>query len=281
MLLGVHVSISGSIDLAVDRALELKCTTFQIFTRNPRGWSYKKLKKGEVEEFRRKFREANYSVAMAHMPYLPNIASPKKQIYNRSVKSLILELERCEELGLQYLVVHVGSHLGAGIEKGIQKVAEACNTAISKANSKTIILLENMAGQKNSCGSLFEDLKRILNRIEYPDRVGICLDTCHLYAAGYDISNEKGVDTTIEDFDKIVGLDKLMAVHLNDSKGGLKSGLDRHEHIGMGQIGKRGFKAFINHPAIRDKPMILETPEDERGNFKTNLETVRKLYEAK
>ncbi|HIQ29200.1 MAG TPA: deoxyribonuclease IV [Candidatus Caldiarchaeum subterraneum] len=279
MLLGVHVSIAGSVDLAVDRAKELGCTTFQIFTRNPRGWEYKKLSKDEVEHFRKKLREYGYEVAMAHMPYLPNIASPKRDIYTKSVRSLRLELERSEQLGLKYLVVHVGSHLGAGIEKGITRVAEACNNALSKADSKTILLLENMAGQKNSCGSLFEDLRRILNKIEYQDRVGICLDTCHLYAAGYDISTEQGIEATLEDFDKIIGLDKLYAIHLNDSKGGLRSGLDRHEHIGMGNIGIRGFKYFINHKAVRDKPMILETPEDERGDFVKNLETIRSLYQ--
>ncbi len=278
MLLGVHVSISGSIDNAVDRAVKLGCTTFQIFTRNPRGWTYKKLGKKEVDNFREKCKEHGYEVAMAHMPYLPNIASPKKLIYNKSVKSLITELERSGALGLKYLVCHVGSHLGAGIDAGIQKVAEACNTALSKIDNDTILLLENMAGQRNSCGSSFEDLRRILDKIEYPDRVGICLDTCHLFAAGYDIRSPESVEKTLEEFDNIVGLKRLYAVHLNDSKGSLKSGLDRHEHIGQGEIGEKGFQAFINHKAVRDKPMILETPEDKRGNFETNLKKVRSLY---
>ncbi|MCS6783730.1 MAG: deoxyribonuclease IV [Candidatus Caldarchaeum sp.] len=278
MLLGAHVSISGSIDLAVDRAVELGCTTFQIFTRNPRGWSYTKLKQQEANQFREKFRKAGYSVAMAHMPYLPNIASPKKIVYDKSVKSLTAELERCGLLGVDLLVVHIGSHLGAGIEKGISLAANAVNTSIEKVENKVYVLLENMAGQKNSCGSRFEDIAAILAKIEHPDRVGVCLDTCHLLAAGYDIRNTEAVEKTLAEFDRLIGLERLKAVHLNDSKGELGSGLDRHEHIGMGKIGDTGFKAFINHRAIRDKPMVIETPEDKAGNYQTDLAKLRKLY---
>ena len=264
--------------MSVDRAVELGCTTFQIFTRNPRGWTYTKLKKAEVDEFRRKFEAAGFRVAMAHMPYLPNIASPKRDIYEKSVRSLVAELERCGALGLELLVVHVGSHLGAGIEKGIELVANAVNRAVEAVDNQVKILLENMAGQRNSCGSRFEDLAEILSRVKNADRVGVCLDTCHLFASGYDIRSEEAVEATISRFDKVVGLDRLWAVHLNDSKGGLGSGLDRHEHIGMGNIGENGFKAFINHPAIRDKPMVIETPEDERGNYSTDLAKLRTLY---
>jgi deoxyribonuclease-4 len=278
MLLGAHVSISGAIHMSVDRAVELGCTTFQIFTRNPRGWTYTKLKKAEVDEFRRKFEAAGFRVAMAHMPYLPNIASPKKDIYEKSVRSLVAELERCGALGLELLVVHVGSHLGAGLEKGVEQVANAVNRAVEAVDNQVKVLLENMAGQRNSCGSRFEDIAEILSRVKNEDRVGVCLDTCHLLAAGYDIRSEEAVDATISRFDKVVGLNRLWAVHLNDSKGALGSGLDRHEHIGMGNIGENGFKAFINHPAIRDKPMVIETPEDERGNYATDLAKLRKLY---
>jgi deoxyribonuclease IV len=278
MLLGAHVSISGAIHMSVDRAVELGCTTFQIFTRNPRGWTYTKLKKAEVDEFRRKFEAAGFRVAMAHMPYLPNIASPKKDIYEKSVRSLVAELERCGALGLELLVVHVGSHLGAGLEKGVEQVANAVNRAVEAVDNQVKVLLENMAGQRNSCGSRLEDIAEILSRVKNADRVGVCLDTCHLLAAGYDIRSEEAVDATISRFDKVVGLNRLWAVHLNDSKGALGSGLDRHEHIGMGNIGENGFKAFINHPAIRDKPMVIETPEDERGNYATDLAKLRKLY---
>jgi deoxyribonuclease-4 len=278
MLLGAHVSISGAIHMSVDRAVELGCTTFQIFTRNPRGGAYTKRQDAEVDEVRRKFEAFGFRVGMAHMPYLPNIASPKKDIYEKSVRSLVAELERCGGLGLELLVVHIGSHLGAGLEKGVEQVANAVNRAVEAVDNQVKVLLENMAGQRNSCGSRFEDIAEILSRVKNADRVGVCLDTCHLLAAGYDIRSEEAVEATISRFDKVVGLNRLWAVHLNDSKGALGSGLDRHEHIGMGNIGENGFKAFINHPAIRDKPMVIETPEDERGNYATDLAKLRKLY---
>ncbi|MEM1938003.1 MAG: deoxyribonuclease IV [Candidatus Caldarchaeum sp.] len=278
MLLGAHVSISGAIHLAVDRAVELGCTTFQIFTRNPRGWTYTRLKQQDVDEFVKKFQRSGFRVAMAHMPYLPNIASPKKMIYEKSVKSLTAELERCGLLGVQLLVVHIGSHLGAGIEKGVELVADAVNTALDKVDNKVLILLENMAGQKNSCGSRFEDIAKILSKVENQERVGVCLDTCHLLAAGYDVRSVEAVDATLARFDEVVGLERLKAVHLNDSKGGLGSGLDRHEHIGKGNVGDQGFKAFINHKAVRDKPMVIETPEDEAGDYATDLKKLRSLY---
>ncbi len=278
MLLGAHVSISGSIDKAVDRAKDLGCTTFQIFTRNPRGWEAKPLKKGDVKAFREKFEEAGYRIAVAHMPYLPNIASPEKKTYQKSVRSLIQELKRTGDLGLQYLVIHVGSHLGKGLAKGIEQVAKAVNTAFSKVNNDVVLLLENMAGQKNSVGSRFEDIRRILNLIDEEKRVGICFDTCHAFAAGYDLRTRKAVENTLRDFDEIIGLEKLKVVHVNDSKGDLGSGLDRHEHLGMGKIGERGFFEFVHHPAIRPLPLILETPVDSRGNFSTNLAKLRELY---
>ena len=278
MLLGAHVSISGSIDKAVDRARELGCTTFQMFTRNPRGWTAKPLKKKEVEAFREKFREAGFEVAVAHMPYLPNIASPDKTGHRRSVNSLIQELKRAGQLGLQYLVVHVGSHLGKGVEVGIRQAAKAVNTALSKVDNDVMILLENMAGQKNSVGSRFEEIQSILDLIEDEDRVGVCLDTCHAFAAGYDFRTREAIEDTLKEFDRVIGLKKLKVVHVNDSKGDLGSGVDRHEHLGMGKIGERGFFELTHHPAIRPLPLILETPVDSRGNFATNLAKLKELY---
>jgi deoxyribonuclease-4 len=278
MLLGAHVSISGSIDKAVDRAVELGCTTFQIFTRNPRGWEAKPLTKKEVEEFRRKFEERGFKVAVAHMPYLPNISSPDKTAHKRSTKSLIQELRRSGELGLQYLVVHVGSHMGKGVEVGIRQAAEAVNTALSQVENDVMILLENMAGQRNSVGSTFENIRSILDLVKNGDRVGVCLDTCHAFAAGYDLRAREAIDETLKRFDEIIGLDKLKVIHVNDSKGDLGSGIDRHEHIGMGKIGERGFFELFHHPVIRPLPLILETPVDSRGNFATNMAKLKELY---
>jgi deoxyribonuclease-4 len=278
MLLGAHVSISGSIDKAVDRAVELGCTTFQIFTRNPRGWEAKPLTKKEVEEFRRKFEERGFKVAVAHMPYLPNISSPDKTAHKRSTKSLIQELRRSGELGLQYLVVHVGSHMGKGVEVGIRQAAEAVNMALSQVENDVMILLENMAGQRNSVGSTFENIRSILDLVKDGDRVGVCLDTCHAFAAGYDLRAREAIDETLKRFDEIIGLDKLKVIHVNDSKGDLGSGIDRHEHIGMGKIGERGFFELFHHPVIRPLPLILETPVDSRGNFATNMAKLKELY---
>ena len=241
MFLGAHVSISGSVDRAVDRAVELGCTTFQIFTRNPRGWEAKPLTKKEVEAFRRKFGENGFRIAVAHMPYLPNISSPDKTAHKRSTRSLIQELRRSGELGLQYLVVHVGSHMGKGVEVGIRQAAEAVNTALSQVENDVMLLLENMAGQRNSVGSTFENVRGILGLIRDEDRVGVCLDTCHAFAAGYDLRTREAIDETLKKFNEIIGLDKLKVIHANDSKGDLGSGIDRHEHLGMGKIRGRGF----------------------------------------
>ncbi len=277
VLLGAHVSISGSIALSVDRARELGCTTFQIFTRNPRGWISKKLKDEEVEEFVRKRKEAGYEVVVAHMPYLPNIASPEALSWRRSVKSLAEELQRCEMLGLDYLVCHIGSHMGKGVEKGIAQVARAVNETISRVEAKCMILLENMAGQKNSVGSYFPQIRAILDKVDDQKRVGVCLDTCHLYAAGYDIAVKDGLEKTLSDFDESVGLKRLKVLHLNDSRGKLGSHLDRHEHIGRGYIGEEGFRVIVNHKSLRGLPMILETPQDEYGGYEVDLEVVWRL----
>jgi len=275
--LGLHVSISGTIDQAVDRARELTCDTFQIFTRNPRGWKYKKLKREEVDEFRRKLEAGRLAPVVAHMPYLPNLSSPKKSIHNRSVKSLSAELNRCDALGLQYLVTHLGSHMGAGQDLGLDRITDAVNRAVAENTGNVTVLLENTAGTKNSMGSSFEDLKRILTRIDDKRRVAICLDTAHAYAAGYDLHSPRGVEETLARFDSVLGFDVLKLIHLNDSKVGLGSGRDRHEHIGMGYIGEKGFRAFLKHEAVRSLPLIMETPIDERRDERGNLQKVREL----
>ncbi|MCC6023622.1 MAG: deoxyribonuclease IV, partial [Thaumarchaeota archaeon] len=238
----------------------------------------KPLTKKEVEEFRRKFEERGFKVAVAHMPYLPNISSPDKTAHKRSTKSLIQELRRSGELGLQYLVVHVGSHMGKGVEVGIRQAAEAVNMALSQVENDVMILLENMAGQRNSVGSTFENIRSILDLVKDGDRVGVCLDTCHAFAAGYDLRAREAIDETLKRFDEIIGLDKLKVIHVNDSKGDLGSGIDRHEHIGMGKIGERGFFELFHHPVIRPLPLILETPVDSRGNFATNMAKLKELY---
>ena len=273
----MHVSISGTIDQAADRARELGCDTFQMFTRNPRGWKYKKLDRGEVAEFKRKVGSYNLTPVVAHMPYLPNLSSPKKLIYNKSVKSLSGELDRCGTLGIPYIVTHLGSHLGEGSDVGLEKIVDAINHALSENPNDVMLLLENTAGTKNSMGSSFEDIKRILDRVENRKRVGICFDTAHAYAAGYDLHSPRGVDGTLGKFNSILGFSILKVIHLNDSQVGLGSGRDRHEHIGLGYIGEQGFRALFKHEAVRNLPFIMETPIDERGDEKENMRRVREL----
>lgn len=277
MLIGVHVSIAGSIDKAVDRAKELNCTTFQIFTRNPRGWNFSPLKQEEVDAFVKKLKAYGFKLTAAHMPYLPNISSPFDETYKRSLEILKAELSRCGQLEINYLITHLGSHLGKGLEIGLKRVVDACNNALSSINNNVMLLLEITSGTKNSVGYEFEQIISIIDEIEQSDRVGVCFDTCHAFAAGYDLRNEKAVDKTLKLFDKIIGLSKLKVVHLNDSKGELGSHLDRHEHIGMGFIGEEGFRAILNHKAIRELPLILETPVDSKRDWIGNLKKVREL----
>ncbi|MEM2759607.1 MAG: deoxyribonuclease IV [Nitrososphaerales archaeon] len=279
MKLGVHVSISGSINKAVDNAIALRCTAFQIFTRNPRGWASKNLDPADVESFKRKLSASKIDkhAICAHMPYLPNLSTPKKELYRKSLNTLANELKRCGTLGLPYLVIHLGSHLGAGTEVGRKNLVSACNTATERVKNDVTVLLENMAGTKNSVGSRFEELKQILEQLQLRKRFGVCLDTCHAFAAGYDLRSKDTVEDVIAAFDKIIGMKELRIVHLNDSKGDLNCGRDRHEHIGMGYIGEKGFRAFLANDEIRKRPLILETPVDGRRDDSGNLRKVREL----
>ena len=275
--LGLHVSISGTLDNAPDNARELSCDTFQMFTRNPRGWKFSRLADQEVQEFRRKTREFGLSPVVTHMPYLPNLASPKKAIYNKSVKSLTAELDRCGILGIPYVVTHLGSHLGKGADIGLVNLVSAINFALDQNNNDVMLLLENTAGTKNSMGSTFEEIRRIVDGIEDKQRVGICLDTAHVFAAGYDIRTPDGVDQTLMKFESTLGLERLKVIHLNDSKGELGCGRDRHEHIGLGYIGEEGFKALFKHEATRALPFILETPIDDSRDAAGDMKKARTL----
>jgi deoxyribonuclease-4 len=211
------------------------------------------------------------------MPYLPNLSCPKKLIYNKSVKSLIAELDRCATLGIPYVVTHLGSHLGKGTDIGLERIRSAVNQAISENESHVMLLLENTAGTKNSMGSFFEDIRKILDGIENRKRVGVCFDTAHAYAAGYDLRTPDGIDRTMKEFESTLGLDLLKVVHLNDSMVGLGSGRDRHEHIGMGYIGENGFRALFRQEALRTLPFIMETPIDDRRDEVGNMKKAREL----
>jgi len=277
MRVGVHVSIAKALDLAIDRAIERDCNVFQIFTRNPRGWSYKPLEKDQIEKFSRKMRQHNFDVVVSHMPYLPNLASPRDEVYEKSVDTLIAELDRCEKLGIKYLVIHLGSHLGLGMENGFKRLTSALERAIHKSKGETMMLLENTAGTKNSLGSRFQDIKYILDSLDNPKEVGICFDTCHAFAAGYDLRTEKSLDNVLKEFDSEIGLDLIKIFHLNDSKGEINNRLDRHEHIGLGNIGEKGFITMLKHNKFKNTPLILETPVNEARDDIGNVMKVKEL----
>lgn len=272
MKLGFHVSIADSLDQSFDRARQLGCTAFQVFTRNPRTWKSKPLDDAVVKAFRRKHRAYGIGPVFSHMPYLPNLASPDEAIYRKSVDSLIEEVERCRLLGIRYVVTHMGSHVGSGAENGKARIVEALGRAIEQDGP--MILLENGSGSGNHLGSHLEDVAEIISAVS-GGQVGSCFDTCHAYGAGYDVATRDGLAKTLRIIRKTVGFDKLRLVHLNDSHGDLGSGIDHHEHIGLGKIGEEGFRNILASQLAR-RPMVMETPIDERRRDTENMD---KAYE--
>ena len=273
---GVHVSIAGSLDLAVDRAKDAGCDVFQMFSRNPRGWGFKPLSDDDCDAFKAKIRTTGI-LPVDHMPYLPNLASPKEEVWEKSVETLSAELDRCHRLGIPYLVTHLGHHLGAGIAGGRARVIRAINAALEKNDHSVMLLLENTAGEKNSVGSSFEHIHAIMDAIAQQERIGVCFDTCHAFAAGYELRTDAGINETLAQLDEQIGKKQLMIIHLNDTKGDRGSGLDRHEHIGMGFIGEEGFRRILHHPVFAALPLICETPVDDRRDDAGNIAKVREL----
>ncbi len=276
MKFGFHVSISGSVDRAVDRAVHLGCDTFQIFTRNPRRWKSRELRHEEIELFREKRKKEGLNPVFGHMPYLPNLATPRDDMYERSVQSLAEGLLRCEVLGIPYLVTHLGSHLGSGSIFGVRRVQAALDSVLGKDSGGVVLLLENTSGSSNGVGSDLGELGVILEGLRFGDRVGVCFDTCHGFAAGYDLRCVEAVGGVVGLIESAVGLDRVGLVHLNDCLGGLGSHVDRHEHVGLGGIGLEGFHALLRSP-LGVKPMVLETPVDDRRSDADNLAVVRGL----
>jgi len=269
MQIGCHVSISGSIDKSVDNAVERNCSAFQIFTRNPRGWHAKDLTKENIDAFKSKLKssEIDRFATCAHMPYLPNLATPKNDGFEKSVNTLISEVERCAQLGIPYLVTHLGSHLGTGEEAGIKKLVEGLTKA-GQTKNDVMILLENTAGQKNSVGSDFKQLGEIFKQLKPGKKFGVCLDTCHAFVAGYDLRTADKVKETFKEFDKHVGIENLKILHLNDARGEIGCNLDRHYHLGLGGIGEEGITSVVKFANKKKIPIILETPiDDDRDDF--------------
>ena len=278
MQIGLHVSISGSIANAVTNAVERECSAFQIFTGNPRGWYSKDLPSEDVSNYKKNLSESSIDrfATVAHMPYLPNLSTPDEPSYEKSIKAMIREVERCAKIGIPYLVTHLGSHKGTGEEKGIRRLVDALNK-VAETNADVTILLENTAGQKNSVGSDFYQWGEIFSKCKKKERFGVCFDTCHAFAAGYDLRKKENVNKTMKKFEDAVGFDNLKILHLNDSKGLLNENRDRHEHIGLGEIGDVGMKEIIKIMNKNNIPMILETPIDDRRDDFGNIDKVKSL----
>ncbi len=260
--LGAHESVSGGLHLAFERIHSVDGKALQIFTRNQRQWNPAELSKDEVDAFRAEWRNCPEMEVVSHGSYLVNLASGKVELQEKSIKAFADELERCEQLGIDKVVLHPGSHGGAGVEKGLERFVQGLDSAIAKAHSETIVLVEATAGQGTGLGSTFEEIAAILDMSKYPKRLAVCIDTCHIFAAGYDITTPEAYQKTFAEFDKVVGLGKISFFHLNDSKKELGSRVDRHTHIGEGHIGKAGFASLLNDPRFADHSMTLETPKD-------------------
>jgi deoxyribonuclease-4 len=277
MRIGVHVSIAGKIYEALDRAKALGCDTMQIFSRNPRGWQVEEFEPNDVAEFARLKLKYKVSPVVVHIPYIINLSTPDDALYKRSIGAYIEDLKRADMLGAEYFVTHLGSHKGSGEDNGIKRFSLALKEIIVKAKPKTTILLENTAGSGDSIGYKFEHIKRILDSLGSAKKVGVCLDTAHSYEAGYDIKTKKGLEETLKKFDKLIGLDRIKVVHFNDSLSPLGSNVDRHEHLGKGEIGLDALKRVINHPRLKNAAFIMETPKESDKDDKRNIAIARKM----
>jgi deoxyribonuclease-4 len=277
MRLGFHVSISGGFSLSVRRAFELGCTCMQIFSRNPRGWTVKPLNQDDIAEFKKLREKWDIGPVFVHTNYLINLASPRPDLYERSIEQFVIDLERTEALGAEYMVTHLGSASGRDAEWMIDRVSEALNMATKLHPSRATILLENTAGEAGDVGYTFEQIREIILRLRNSSAIGICYDTCHGFAAGYDIRTKKDVDALVQRIDATVGLNRLKGMHLNDSLSDFGSHVDRHWHIGEGKIGLEGFNALLHHPVFKDIPKIMETPKETEEDDPRNMRAVKSL----
>jgi len=278
MLLGVHISGQARLYENLDSARGLGCNTMQIFSRSPQRWREHYIDPGDIVEFSRRKKEYKISPVFIHVPYLINLASPQEGLYQASIEAYIEDILEAHLLEADYIVTHMGSHKETSEESGLKRLTEALDIIIDRTrDTKVGILLENTSGSGSWLGYKFVHQKAILGALKKKDRVGLCFDTAHAYAAGYDIATAEGLKKTLQEIDTLVGLESIKLVHLNDSQAGLNSRHDRHQDIGKGEIGIEGMRRIINHPALRSLPFILETPKKTEGQDKMNLDTVRKL----
>lgn len=282
MRFGAHMSIAGGFDKAVDRAEQAGCEALQVFTKNNNQWKARPIADDQVEKYRQRLDDTGIGPVVAHDSYLINLASPDDLLWEKSIEAFRIELERCELLGIPFLVTHPGSFVKSSEEEGIRRVSEALNRLHADLPGFRVkTLLETTAGQGTALGHRFEQLAAIAAGVKDADRFGYCFDTCHVFAAGYELRTPEGYAETMDDFDRLLGLDRLFAFHLNDSKRPLGARVDRHDHIGEGEIGLEGFRNLVNDPRLTDRPAMLETPKSEDlHEDMENLERLRGLVEA-
>lgn len=278
--LGAHMSAAGGLENALLIAKQANCQCVQLFSANQRQWQAKKLTAEQMDRFGQVYEESGLHTLVVHASYLINLAAINKETYKKSLVALREELQRCDALGIHYLVLHPGAHMDAGVEAGLRKVVQSLNRVLDN-DWKCRLLLETTASQGSSLGCRFEHLAKILAGLKNPERAGICLDTCHVFAAGYDLRKPASYRKVIGDFGNIIGLDQLKVVHVNDSKTPLGSHVDRHEHIGKGQLGRSSFQNLMRDRRITRLPLILETPKGTspggKDLDKLNLATLRRL----
>ena len=272
--IGCHLSISNGFEAIGKQALEIGANTFQFFTRNPRGGSARKIEQADVDALKQLMSENGFSQILAHAPYTMNLCSAKPETREFALNTLKDDLQRMEYLPDNLYNFHPGSHTGQGVEKGTEQIISALNEAMFP-EMNTTVLLETMAGKGSEIGGKFEELKAIIDGVDYNEKIGVCLDTCHVFDAGYDIVNN--LDGVLEEFDRIVGIERLKAVHLNDSMNYLGCHKDRHQKIGLGGIGLEAFERIINHPTLKNLPFFLETPNELDG-YADEIRTLRELY---
>lgn len=276
LTIGAHLSASKGYCAMLNQALEIGANTFQFFTRNPRGGSAKEIDREDASKFLLLMKENDFPIILAHAPYTLNCCSAKPETREFALNTFKDDLKRMEFTPNQLYNFHPGSHTGQGEEKGIELIADTLNNALFE-DMTTTVLLETMAGKGSEVGKSFEELRAIIDRVELDGKLGVCLDTCHVNDAGYDIVNN--LDGVLEEFDRIVGIDRLKAVHLNDSKNPLSAHKDRHEKIGRGYIGTDAFERIINHPSLKNLPFYLETPNELDG-YAEEISLLRSLYKG-
>lgn len=279
-ILGAHTSIAGGVDKAVDLAGKLNFKTMQVFTKNGNRWADGSISEQTIENYKNKISKTKISPVVAHDSYLINLSANNEELLKKSVDAFVDELQRCEALGIPYLNFHPGAHTGRGVEDGIKTIIESLNIAHNRTRNFSVkSMLELTAGQGTTLGSCFEEIRKIIDGVEDKERMRVCIDTAHIFAAGYDLRSEEAYEKTMNEFDAIIGLDLLNCIHMNDSKKELGSRVDRHAHIGEGFIGREGFSNIMNDKRLEGVPKILETPKDSKEQLEDlkNIATLLSL----